>query len=165
MLIKINARIFENEKETRASIATSDGKSPDFTVNPAYRDLVIKQNFTRPHIRSQQPVHLRRRKQIIKPEDKEVSDYIKDLKNSETFGIYGLTSALPENNINSKFVYFYKPYNFNINTKMYMTYDRDVAQDKIKCFDDFVRMKKINNVKQQQRDEALKKKSESVESP
>ena len=46
-----------------------------------------------------------------------------------------------------------------------MTYDNgDGTKDKINGFDDFVRMKKIGNHKQQQREEALKNKNKSVES-
>ena len=46
-----------------------------------------------------------------------------------------------------------------------MTYDNgDGTKDKINSFDDFVRMKKIGNHKQQQREEALKNKNKSVES-
>ena len=57
-----------------------------------------------------------------KKKDYEIRNYIEALKDTEEYSIYGLTTCIPADNLSRKFTYFYKPYNFNINSKIYMTY-------------------------------------------
>ena len=77
----------------------------------------------------------------------EIEDFIKDLKNTEKYSIYGETSSIPSESLNSKFSYFYRPYNYNINTKMYMTYREEEGTEKLQGFDDYVRLKREQNEK------------------
>ena len=45
--------------------------------------------------------------------------------------------------LEKKFTYFYKPYNYNINTKIYMTYLEDEGSEKLQGFDEYVRLKRL----------------------
>ena len=67
------------------------------------------------------------------------------LRESEEYSIYGETTCIPSDKLNRKFTYFYKPYNFNINSKIYMTY-RDFEKqqnEKDPQIDDFVLLKRL----------------------
>lgn len=77
----------------------------------------------------------------------EIEDFIKDLKNTEKYSIYGETSSIPSESLNSKFSYFYRPYNYTINTKMFMTYREEEGTEKLQGFDDYVRLKREQNEK------------------
>ena len=79
--------------------------------------------------------------------DNEIKNFIKDLKNTEKYSIYGETTSIPAESINPKFSYFYKPYNYNINTKMYMTYKEEEGTEKLQGFDEYVRLKREQNEK------------------
>ena len=68
--------------------------------------------------------------------------YIDELKKTDAFTIYGETTALPDESISSKFSYFYRPYNYTANTKMYMTYQEEDGAEKVRGFDDYVSLKK-----------------------
>ena len=166
MLRSMNSRISENVK--RASPQNTEAKQTEITfpVNPAITGLAFRE-AVKGVVRGKAGhdlVKIKRRKTIHSQVDREVNNYIQDLKKSETYSIYGLTTALPENNINSKFVYFYKPYNFNCNTKMFMTYEDGEGREKVRTFDDYVRMKKQRNERlRQQLDKDLKPKNRSLQ--
>lgn len=74
--------------------------------------------------------------------EKEVQNFISELKKTEKYTIYGETTSLPDEKISPKFSYFYRPYNFPINTKMYMTYQEDEGSEKLQGFGEYVRLKK-----------------------
>ena len=76
---------------------------------------------------------------------------MRELKKSDTYQIYGETTCLPGDNLSPKFTYFYKPYNYNINTKIYMTYLEDEGSEKLQGFDEYVRLKRLQNEKIQKR--------------
>ena len=54
---------------------------------------------------------------------------------------------MPPDELNRKFTYFYKPYNFNINSKIYMTY-QEIEEDDMDLsanLEDYVRLKQKQN--------------------
>ena len=69
------------------------------------------------------------------------------LKETEEYTIYGGATCVPPDNLNRKFTYFYKPYNFNINSKIYMTYQEieDDNMDSSPNLEDYVRLKQKQN--------------------
>ena len=85
---------------------------------------------------------LKKRQTFHNSQDKEIQDFINDLKKTDAYTIYGETTALPDEKITSKFSYFYRPYNYTTNTKMYMTYQEEDGTEKLRGFDEYVRLKK-----------------------
>ena len=68
---------------------------------------------------------MRKRRTLFAQPDNEIKNFISDLKKTDAYTIYGETTSLPNENLSPKFSYFYKPYNYNINTKMYITYQEE----------------------------------------
>ena len=90
---------------------------PDFKVNSAYTELVsltMRRNIGKA---------LLQRKRTFKTEEDEVQKYERKMKSSQNYSIYGITNPVPEPELNNKFKYFYKAYNYKANTKRYITYD------------------------------------------
>ena len=85
---------------------------------------------------------LKKRQTLQSTKDKEVKDFIDGLKKTDAYTIYGETTALPDDKISTKFSYFYRPYNYTTNTKMYMTYQEEDGTEKLRGFDEYVKLKK-----------------------
>ena len=84
-----------------------------------------------------------------KKKDFEIRNYIEALKDTEEYSIYGETTCIPADSLSRKFTYFYKPYNFNINSKIYMTYPEteQSEQEKLLYLEDYVKLKQKQNEK------------------
>ena len=124
---------------------------PDFKVNPAYTELV---SLT---MRRSIGKALLQRKRTLKTEEDEVKIYETKMKNSQNYSIYGITNPVPEPELKDKFKYFYKAYNYNANTKRYITYDStEVPEIKAKSsthLTDYCEMVKKHNERELARKE------------